>query len=160
MTDEEFISWLRFFLANLSTDIISDADLQIILDQVKTQYPEASDCRIKYEFAVETLNHLIRKGSVEEGANGELRSRLEKNGQRSIKIEYNSGSTDGTLSGWESILANLQADPDSVGCVVFPPVEGVVSSGIVIIGGQDVPRYSTASPWLKSTQIRKTGFLN
>ena len=147
MTDQEFIDWIRFWLCLDEADI-TDSDLQIILDTVKDQHPDGSDCQIKYYFAIATLQHLIRKqikkssGSTGDGA---LKRRREKMGRREVEIEFH-GDSDSDSS-WESLLEDLKADPNMIGCVVFPPSgeASIVEGGVII--GVHKNKWDMETPW-------------
>jgi hypothetical protein len=159
MSDVQMIAWLRFWLGNLPITTISDADLQIILDGVRAQYPSANDCQIQYYFAVATLEWLLRQeaqGSAGQAGSGDVKKRTEERGRTKITQEWDVGSSSGASTGWDAVLEDLLADPNSVGCSVFPP-SGDAQSGSVIIDGQGVGLYETNAPWLKSTQRRKSG---
>lgn len=141
MTDAEFIAWLRFFLGDIDENVISDTNLQIILDIVQAQYPTESECRIKYEFAVAVLEWLIRsqaKGSASSAGSGAISKIREKIGKREKEVTYDVGTSTGTSTGWDKTLEDLKADPNSVGCTVFPAGSGTSTSGSVVIGGGDM----------------------
>ncbi len=153
MTDTQLIAWLRFFLGDITIAIVSDENLQTLLDTVQVQYPSASECEIKYKFALTTLGWLIRaeaKGSAGTGnAGGEVKERSEKRGKSEITVKYStSGTTSGTATGWAKVLEDLKADPSSIGCnpIVTSTSTSTTNSGKVIIGGKGTPTYGFCSP--------------
>lgn len=133
MTDLEFISWLRFFLGDIDESVISDSNLQIILDLVQAQYSTETDCRIKYEFTVSTLEWLIRnqeKNSADKS--GSISKIREKSNRREKEVVYESNSS--IKTGWDKILDDLKNDPNSIGCKPFS--DSKISK--VVIGGGDM----------------------
>ncbi len=149
MTDVELITWLRFWLADITEATISDANMQIILDTVQAQYPSASECETKFRFAVQVLEWLIRnqaKGSSGSSGSGAVKSREEKRGASTIKIAYDTSGTVASSTGWDKVLEDLLAAPNSIGCTVFPSTGSTTQSGSVIIGGKGIPTYGFCSP--------------
>lgn len=144
MTDQEFIDWLRFWLADLPVTSISDANLTLLLSSVKSAYPSATDCQIKYYFAIATLEWLVRasaKGSAGSAGSGEVKSRTEKTGAVSVTTDYDVGTSSGISTGWDRVLEDLKDNPDSIGCDVFPDITGSSKSSSVIFGGVSQSEY-------------------
>lgn len=144
MTDVEFIAWLRFWLGDLPVSTISDANLQLLLDSVKEQYPSATDCQIKYYFAIAVLEWLIRtgaQGSAGTAGSGELKSITEKVGDVSTRKDFDVGTSSGVATGWDKVLEDLRANPNSVGCTVFTPATGGSAASSVIFGGVSQSEY-------------------
>jgi hypothetical protein len=129
-TTAELIPQVRFFLGNLSTTVISDADMTIIIDGVLVNHPDGTDCDQLYYSTVATLQWLIREeAGGSGGGSGEVSKRTEKEGNVTVTEEY---EVTGTSTGWDKVLSDLLATPNSIGCVVTPTVtEG---GGFVIIG--------------------------
>ena len=150
MTDEELATFIRFWLGGLTEEDISTEDLQTIIDMTRSQYPEATDCQLKYYATVNTLNWFIRKGSTSEST-GEVKSREEQRGKTKIKVEYDVGSATGDGWGWAKTLEDLEKDPNSIGCVVFPDGKGLVVIGVT------KGRFETVAPWRQNltTPTRK-----
>ncbi|AUR89068.1 head completion adaptor [Vibrio phage 1.121.O._10N.286.46.C4] len=156
MTDLEFITWLRFFLGAIDENVITDTNLTIILDMVQAANPDATDCLIKFKFVVAVLEWLIRaeaKGSAGSVGNGEVKKRKEKKNGREIEVEYAVGTSGAVTSSWASVLEDIKADPDSIGCTPFPPATGGGSEsggGSVLIGGNGTKVFETNAPWYKN----------
>lgn len=129
MSDQEFIDWLRVWLG-VDESIIDDTVLQFILDMVQNQYPDSTDCRIKYEFTKATLEYLIRTGAVSQGSNKAFKRIKEKNSRREVEHEFT--TSDDALTGWDRVLDDLINDPTSIGC---NPFEDVVASKVIIGAG-------------------------
>ena len=117
-TTVEIISDIRFFLGNLSTDDISDADMTIIIEKVVANNPEYTDCDVLYYSTVEVLRWLIRaqsagdSGSVGSGA---IKIQEEKEGDVRYKTEWYDSGTTTSQSGWSDILDDLLSSPNSIG---------------------------------------------
>ncbi|CAM0038555.1 hypothetical protein VPHF88_0038 [Vibrio phage F88] len=153
MSDVEFIEWLRFWLS-IDTNVISDEDLQKILDSVQEAYPTATDCQIKYYFAKATLEHLIRaeaKGQSGQAGSGAISKIKEKIGKREKEVTYDVGTSSGTSSGWDKVLEDLLADPDSVGCTVFPSTDGENTGSVII--GVNTEKYTFSSPYRQNLNM-------
>ncbi|AUR93467.1 head completion adaptor [Vibrio phage 1.187.O._10N.286.49.F1] len=144
MSDVEFIEWLRFWLS-IDTNVISDEDLQKILDSVQAAYPDATPCQIKYYFAKATLEHLIRAEAKAQSGDGSVKKRREKVKNREIEVEFNTATVGSTETGWSKVLADLVSDPNSVGCEPFPSTD-VGNTGSIIIGVQN-DKYTFSSPY-------------
>ncbi len=157
MTDAELIVWLRFWLSLTDADI-SDADLLIILDGVKAQYPSATDCQLKYYFAVAVLEHFIRassKGSAGSTGTGAIKKRREKRGNSEVELQYDVGTSGGTQASWDTILEDLKKNPNSIGCTPFPITpDEAGAQGSVIIGGLGSGRFETNTPWRQNLNAR------
>ena len=144
MSDIEFIEWLRFWLS-IDTNVISDEDLQKILDSVQAAYPDATPCQIKYYFAKATLEHLIRAEAKSQSGDGSVKKRREKVKNREIEVEFNTSTVGSTETGWSKVLSDLVSDPNSVGCEPFPSTDGDNTGNVII--GVNTEKYTFSSPY-------------
>jgi len=148
MTTVEIREYLRFWFGNLPESVISDEDMDAIIELVRIQYPDATDCQLLYYSALAILSWLIRKdsqGSSGQVGTGEVKSREESRGKTRIKVDFDVGTSGGSTGSWVSMLEDLQADPNSIGCPVFP-ISTAGEIGSVIIGVTK-DRFDTAAPW-------------
>ena len=144
MSDVEFITWLRFWLS-IDADVISDEDLQKILDSVQAVCPDATPCQIKYYFAKATLEHLIRAEAKSQSGDGSVKKRREKVKNREIEVEFNTSTVGSTETGWSKVLSDLVSDPNSVGCEPFPSTDGDNTGNVII--GVNTEKYTFSSPY-------------
>jgi hypothetical protein len=128
-TTAELIPQVRFFLGNLSTTAISDADMTIIIDGVLVTHATGTDCDQLYYSVVDTLRWLIRQ---ESGESGGLKTYEEKEGNVTIKQDFSVDASD-KEAGWSKVLSDLLAAPYTIGCAITPVVVAE-NSGMVIIG--------------------------
>lgn len=139
--DIEIASYIRFWLGDVSTSTISDDVLLIFVDNNITKYGDTELCKITYYSTIDTLSWLIRKQKMNDGATGSagaVTRRREKNGRQEIEVEYQDGETS---TGWENVLSDLKAFPDSIGCNPFSDAEPSATCGMVVIGGADINGY-------------------
>lgn len=146
----EVISYIRFWLGNLPESVISDEDMAQIIAIVRLQYPSATDCQLLYYSALAILSWLIRKdsqGSSGTTGTGEVKRLEESRGKTKIVKEWNVGTSGGTTGSWDSILEDLLANPDSIGCPVFSvdPDSGTAGGMVTINVSKD--RFDTGTPW-------------
>ena len=135
----EIATYIRFWLGNITTNVISESDLLSIINNTILIYPD-SICKSTYFSTVEVLRWLIRSNSSDIGSSdvsGGITKREEKNGNKSIKIEYQ--DTDNDIIGWEKTLEDLLEDPRSIGCDPFSDQDPKINN--VIIGGADINGY-------------------
>ena len=156
MDDISIIEYVRWWLGNLLGSVISDEDMQKILDMVRLQYPDASDCQLLFYTTVAVLEWIIRKesqGSSGSVGTGEVSKRIEKRGRTSIEVAYDVGTSGGTSGSWDSILEDLLGNPDSIGCPVFP----VSTSGEIgsVVFGITKNRFETSAPWRQNALTPK-----
>lgn len=138
----EIESYIRFFLGNISTSLISSADMQILIAMNIGKYGEDL-CKITYYSTLDVLRWLIRneaKGSSGATGSGEVKKRVEKIGKREVTVEWDVGTSTGESSGWDKVLEDLLADPSTIGC---NPIDqsATNNSGSVIIGGVSQKQY-------------------
>ncbi|MCP4986967.1 MAG: hypothetical protein GY928_13230 [Colwellia sp.] len=138
-TTPELIVDVRFFLGNLSTSAISDADLTTTIDKVCITYP-TNACDQLYYSTLATLRWLIRKeagGSSGSAGSGAVKKRVEKEGNLSVTEEYDVSATSSTTTGWDKVLENLLKSPKTIGCTITTTTTstGTSSGGMVLIGG-------------------------
>lgn len=150
---EEFC---RFWLGDLTEDELSCESMQLLLDITFMQFPDASDCELKYRALVNILQYLIRKeskGTSGSEGTGNVTRRKEKRGNTEIEVYWDSASSSGDDASWSSILTDLEDDPTSIGCTPFPDASG---SGSVIIGVSKC-RFDPVAPWRQNliTPTRK-----
>jgi len=148
MDNISVIEYIRFWLGNLPESVISDEDMGKIIDLVRAQYPSISDCELLYRSTVAVLEWLIRQdsqGSSGTVGSGEVKKRTEERGRTKISQEWDVGTSGGTTGSWDSILEDLLANPDSIGCSVF--VDNATSNTGSVIIGVTKDRFDTASPW-------------
>lgn len=151
---QEIGEYLRWWLGDLPTSAISDETLVFIIELVIDRETTATPCDIIYLSAVDLLKYLIRKneqGTAGTGGvqgSGEVKKLTEKVGNTSLTYEYDvgvSGGTSGKEAGWDRILDDLQADPNSIGCPVST-VEAVVKGvGQPHFGGVSNKEYDRVS---------------
>ena len=159
MTNEEAIEYIRFWLGNLPESVISDEDMGKIIDLVRLQYPNISDCELLYRSTVAVLEWLIRQdsqGSSGTVGSGEVKKRTEERGRTKVSQEWDVGTTGGTTGSWSSILDDLLQNPDSIGCSVFAiPTSGEIGS---VVFGITKNRFETSAPWRQNakTPTKKT----
>jgi hypothetical protein len=142
MTDAELIVFIRFWIGNLPVSEISDGDLTTIISGVRLQYPDASDCLLKYYSVKRTLEWLLRKDNQATSgsdASGAVSKRLEEIGNRKIEIQYATNGVASTSGGYQDILDMLEEDPSSLGCDPFP--SSSPSTSTVIVGGVSQAQY-------------------
>lgn len=144
MTNMELITWIGFWL-NLSEEDISDTTLDIIIEGIRSQYPDATDCQLKYYLAVRTLEYFIRLGSKPTTGSGSISKIREKVGKREKEVTYNAGNNG--VATWDTLLDDLKSDPSMIGCEPFPDTGN--SLGRVFIGGTG-DRYSPVAPYRQS----------
>lgn len=146
MTVAELHEFIRFFLGNIGTDIISNESLDKIIQQVLDSGIATTPCQEKYYTTKAVLEWLIRGQAVSSssGGGGALKKRTEKDHNIEISEEYDTTAAT-TRATWDSVLENLLADPDSIGCTVFPDSGGdSTKTGQVIIGGATENGYASA----------------
>lgn len=141
MTLIELNSFVRYYLAGVSTDVISDEDLNYIIQMMLDSGIAENDCQEKFYATTQTLLWLDRKNSVKSAmsaGSGEVKSRKEKVGEVEVTESYETGEYAST-GGWLGLYNNLIADPTLIGCTPFITTG---SGGSVIIGGADCDPYS------------------
>lgn len=135
----EVNEYLRFWLGNVGTSLISDNDLNRIIQMVIDRNPEYTGCDVTYYSAVEVLKFLIRvdqKGSTGTVGSGEIKSRKEKIGNVEVTTSYDTSGTSSTVSGWDRVLEDLLGNSSSIGCAITTGgAGGATSTGSVLIGG-------------------------
>ena len=137
----EHIAYIRFWLGNIDTDVISDADMTTFIDRNIILYPD-DNCKITNHSTVDILNWLIRQDNADAGSsgvNGSITRQREKEGNVEYETEYQD-VTSSTSFGWNKILSDLLTDPSSIGCDPFSEEEKPLL-GTVIIGGATVNGY-------------------
>jgi hypothetical protein len=160
-TTAEIIADIRFFLGNLSTDVISDADMTIIIEHVVDNNPNYTDCDVLYYSTLEVLRWLDRQQSAGDSGSvgsGAVKSQEEKEGNVKVKTEWYDSGTTTTQSGWSDIIDDLLASPNSIGCTVT--VSTSKPSGSVIFGGvsQEEADKNFANPDRRTFQHKKRNF--
>lgn len=137
----EIEAYIRFWLGNLPTSSISSADMQVLIAMNIGKYG-TDNCKITYYSTLDVLRWLIRteaQGSAGTGGGALIKER-EKEGDVEIERQYSTAST-GETTGWDKVLEDLLASPNTIGCnPIDETVEGQ-ASGSVIIGGADVNGY-------------------
>ena len=151
MTEDEIaMEYVRWWLGNLTESQLSEEDMQKLMAMVNTQYPDATLCQKQYYLAVSVLKFLIRKdsqGGAGSVGSGDVKSLEESRGDTKIKKEwYDSSTSTASSASWDTILEDLESEPDSIGCSVFSE-ETSTSTGSVIIGGTGKDRFDTSAPW-------------
>jgi hypothetical protein len=137
----EVNSYIRFWLTNLSTTVISDSDMDDMINARIAEYT-GELCKITYFSTIDILNWLIRSKSVADGSSGSsgaVNRRREKRGKTEIEIEYADNVEETT--GWEAILADLLTTPSLIGCDPFSDVDDDDKVRAPIIGGADINGY-------------------
>ena len=152
MTTEQLNNFIRFYLGGISTDVISDDNLNLIIQFVKGSGVAKNDCQEKYFATKATVEWLIRaaaKATSGQESSGAVRSREEKIGKRRIKVEYSTHSQSSNSFkpyDWQEVLAQLVKDPKSLLCDPFPDISKS-RKGNVIIGGTGKGRFDCGTPW-------------
>ncbi len=135
----ELIPDIRFFLGNLATTEISDADMTIILQQMIDNNTGYTDCDQLYWGTVATLKWLVRASESAQGgaaATGALKKRVEKEGSVRVEEQYDVSGTTASTGGYDKLLTTLLASPKDVGCTITVATStGTSSGGMVLIGG-------------------------
>jgi len=141
--------YLRFWLGSAGDSVISDETLNYIIELTLAQNESASGCDIIFKSAISTLEWLIRKSEqgsagTSVGASGELESFTEQVGEVTItkKFDVSGTTTSGKEAGWDRILSDLLADPNSIGCVVTQSEAVVKGVGECHFGGTSNEEYS------------------
>jgi hypothetical protein len=138
---EEIRTYIRQWLAEVSTSVLSDDVMDIFITNNISTYVD-NLCKITYYSTVDCLKWLIRKQAVAEGtsgAAGAATKRREKNSRREIEVEY---SSSGSSYGWQKILDDLFDNPSTIGCYPFSEASDDNLVCNVILGGADVNGYS------------------
>lgn len=141
MTDQEIIDFVRWWLGDLPTSVISDVNMQLLLDMVNLQYPTANDCQKKFYLAKAVLEFLIRQdaqGSAGSAGSGAVKKTVEQEGNIRYETEYDVGTSSGEASGWDKVLEDLLNNPSSIGCDPIDSSTGTTPTGSLIIGGSDI----------------------
>lgn len=138
----EIIAYCRWWLANLPTSMMSDADMEVIVNMNIAKYPD-NLCKITYYSMLDILRWLIRntaKGSAGSVGSGSVSRIKETIGKRTKELYYDVGTSTGEASGWDKVLEDLLADPSTIGC---NPIDQSTTnnSGSVIIGGVSQKQY-------------------
>lgn len=154
MTDTELITFVRFWIGNLPISEISDSDMTVIITMVRSQYPAANDCELKYYATKNVLEWLIRKdnqASSGTNATGAVTKRVEEINTRRIEVTYDSSGETATAGGYQDILDMLEADPTTLGC---RPFESTMNTGTIIVGGTSQAQYDK----VKRNPDSRTGY--
>lgn len=133
--------YIRWWLGNVSTDVMSTQDMIDIINYNISKYGDEALCKITYYSTVDILNWLIRSQAASLGESsgaGALTRRREKRGKTEIEVEYSESSSG--VYGWEAILDELLSKPSSIGCDPFSDstAEKITAP---IIGGADINGY-------------------
>lgn len=112
---EEVKERVRFLLGDVSTSVLSEATLDMILDDCINEYGDDDTylCEITYCTLLESLRYLIRKNQAESGVLGQQRRRKEVRGKTTIEVEYGD-STDYVTSGWQEMYTDYINHPEYV----------------------------------------------
>lgn len=149
---QEHIDYIRFWLGNLPTSAMSDADMTVFIEMNITTYGD-DNCKIAYYSTLDALYWLLREeakgqGSSGGGGAGTYVSKVqEKVGKREITKEWrtDSSGTSTTATGWQSIIDQLIKDPTLIGCNPIPST-GASTQGLAKVYNTK-NRFDTASPW-------------
>ena len=147
MDNSEIEVYIRFWLGNLSESDVTPEDFDKIIELTRVQYPTATDCQYLYYTTVNLLSWLIRQdsqGSSSSTVAGAVTKRKEKRNNTEIEVTYSDGGESVTSASWETLLDDLESNPDSIGCIPFQA--STSGTGSVIIGSSK-DRFETASPW-------------
>ena len=148
MTVAELNAFVRFTLGGLTTDIIDDATLDQIIQNVLDTGLATTDCQEKFYSVKQTLIYLDTQSAAESagtGAAGAIKLIEETIGKRKIRKEWDTSGNTGASTSWKGILEDFLADPqDYLLCDPFPSAED--GSGAVIIG-VSTKKYTHSSPW-------------
>ncbi len=129
---------VRFWLGNLPTSVITDADMTRLIEHVM-ETTSHTDCDILYYSTLETLRWLSRKseqGSAGSAGSGSLKKKTEEIGSVKVTEEWDVGVSSSSDAGYDKLLADLLAKPSLIGCsITTTAVTGTAASGSVIIGG-------------------------
>lgn len=141
MTTQELNDFVRFFLGGIDNCVISDDDLNNIIDMVLSSGMAENDCQEKYYSVLETLRWLDRRSKTSTGeVSGPIKKRSEKVGQVAITEEYSDLET--KKDSYDELISELMDNPSLIGCNPFPDDNSNLPSGNVILGGSDVNGYS------------------
>lgn len=138
VTVGEVIDDVRFWLGNLPTTVMSDADMSRIINGVM-QTTTHTDCDVLYYSTLEVLRWLSRQseqGSAGSAGSGSLKKKTEQVGSLKVIEEWDVGTSSSSDAGYDKLLADLLAKPSLIGCpITTTTVTGTAASGSVIIGG-------------------------
>lgn len=135
----EINAYIRYWLANIDENIITDADMNVMIAMNIGKY--GTDlCKITYYSTIDVLRWLIRsgaKGTAGSVGSGAISRIKEKVGRKEKEVYYDVGTSTGEASGWDRVLEDLLESPSSIGC---NPIDSSTSQsmGSVIIGGAEV----------------------
>lgn len=138
MTISELNDLVRFTLGGLGVGVISDEDLNRIIQNVIDAGIASNDCQEKFYSVKQTLIFLDTKsaaGSAGTGASGAIKSIEEESGKRKIKKTWDTSGEAGKAASWKDVLESFLENPSSyILCEPFPEVSSG-ATGSVIIGG-------------------------
>lgn len=145
----EHIAYIRFWLGNVDTSIITDEDMTFLIAVNIGKYGE-DNCKIVYYSTLDILRWLIRegaKGSSGSAGSGEVSERREKIGKREILEKYAVGTSSGQATGWDKVLEGLLDSPSSIGCNPIDSGTGTGTGGGSVIIGVSKDKFDHATPW-------------
>lgn len=132
-----------FYLDGLSTDDISDATLDKIIEKCIGKFEDSAvyQCDVNYCALMSTLQHLIRKSWVDNGDEsvGAIKRQRDKEGNVEQEIEWHS-STGSVETGWEKLYDFFLANPADI-CECLEEERGN-TFGLISIGGTKQDRYT------------------
>lgn len=149
---QEINEYMRFWLGDVTQDVLSDDTLNYIIQLVIDKDPNYTGCDVLYYSAVDVLKWLVRKQETGTTVGtGEIKSRKEKVGQVDVSVTYDVGTNSSGRGGWESVLEDLLNNPFSIGCLI---TKDDVNTSKVVIGGVSHKEYNK----VKSNPDNKSGW--